>query len=233
MWGTPVAMRAEEQGLRFIPTHVGNSVRATSSSRHPSVHPHACGELPETTVWIGAATGSSPRMWGTPCDVPHRQRECRFIPTHVGNSNTPAAGYSSMPVHPHACGELALGFSFSVPVSGSSPRMWGTLLMWCFHCLSDRFIPTHVGNSLRGLPVPQRLPVHPHACGELVVCGTNPHADAGSSPRMWGTHRQHRNGKHRERFIPTHVGNSGRPCPCPSHISVHPHACGELTSRWI
>ena len=44
---------------------------------------------------------------------------------------------------------------------------------------------------------------------------------------MWGT--QHNNGDHqdRQRFIPTHVGNTRSSLTAYSSTSVHPHACGE------
>ena len=52
----------------------------------------------------------------------------------------------------------------------------------------------------------------------------------GSSPRMWGTVGTPYESFGFTRFIPTHVGNSSRPCAtrCPS--AVHPHACGEQTN---
>ena len=91
-----------------------------------------------------------------------------------------------MPVHPHACGELAWRHVNGIRV--------------------DRFIPTHVGNSLLATVVHTMSTVHPHACGELffLMCSHsclrfipthvgNSAADLvfhilhGSSPRMWGT----------------------------------------------
>ncbi len=92
-------------------------------------------------------------------------------------------------------------------MTGSSPRMWGTLALCPGELLENRFIPTHVGNTYPG-EIPKLLAaVHPHACGE--------HANRSSDPIR------------NPRFIPTHVGNTlamDHPLKFPA---VHPHACGE------
>ncbi len=73
--------------------------------------------------------------------------------------------------------------------------------------MTDRFIPTGVGNTYRWACSISVEAVHPHGCGE--------HAEI-----------QYKKSKF-ARFIPTGVGNTptapgGRPgCP------VHPHGCGE------
>ena len=105
---------------------------------------------------------------------------------------------------------------------GSSPRLWGTLLVRArSHCLI-RFIPTPVGNT---------------------SAITRPDDQLGSSPRLWGTRRPVRCAD--LRFIPTPVGNThlhqlgqarsgssprlwGTLVALPGHyLPVHPHACGE------
>ncbi len=214
------------------------------------VHPHACGELIKTAPLTSQCVGSSPRMWGTQDRLDYLRGRRRFIPTHVGNSSVftrpESALYGSsprmwgtlscrsfrngdFPVHPHACGELMLICMFIIMIIGSSPRMWGTpWSLWRTRPLI-RFIPTHVGNSFPQCPFFLSLPVHPHACGELVINRLKGWEGGGSSPRMWGTPFQRPNSSRLSRFIPTHVGNSGiRPAEF-WDLTVHPHACGELT----
>ncbi|XPS90142.1 conserved uncharacterized protein, DUF2825 [Desulfosarcina variabilis str. Montpellier] len=147
-------------------------------------------------------------MWGTPRYIQPRLAGLRFIPTHVGNSELVTPLYIPMPVHPHACGELWTFRPSAVFESGSSPRMWGTLEFLNLAIAIFRFIPTHVGNSSTHGPQSTGIPVHPHACGELVGALVHRRYPPGSSPRMWGT-----------RGGPPNVGT--RP-------AVHPHACGEL-----
>ena len=57
-------------------------------------------------------------------------------------------------------------FKAGVSISGSSPRMWGTLLSLDDDPEEIRFIPTHVGNAALSVNLPSITSVHPHACGE-------------------------------------------------------------------
>ena len=109
--------------------------------------------------------------------------------------------------------------------------MWGThlsvsvLLQMCW------FIPTCVGNSFPHAFSPSCASVHPHVCGELVSGEIVGSAGAGSSPRVWGTPRCTEISCNGVRFIPTCVGNSHRSNRYPPRVPVHPHVCGELSSR--
>eukprot|EP01037_Dinobryon_pediforme_P012637 gene12638-12730_t len=196
MWGT---RRLFLRGLsyeRFIPTHVGNTNQCVLLWRVETVHPHACGEHIIRLWHIRHASGSSPRMWGTPRlkqrriavgrFIPTHNNgssprmwgtlgqfsmkfsKGRFIPTHVGNTATEFELRMFMPVHPHACGEHGLVCAIVGGLTGSSPRMWGT---------QSR------GRGARGLTRTDR------------------------------------------RFIPTHVGNTTTYLRVSELISVHPHAC--------
>ncbi len=72
--------------MRFIPTHVGNTILLHLFYINPTVHPHACGEHSNCTVVYRAFSGSSPRMWGTLVNDLTGGVGPRFIPTHVGNT---------------------------------------------------------------------------------------------------------------------------------------------------
>ncbi len=147
MWGTLAAKPEAARTWRFIPTHVGNTAQLPGASSPGPVHPHACGEHCSEVMLAIYVRGSSPRMWGTRSVSYRWCGRCRFIPTHVGNTNHQNEPHNRKPVHPHACGEhysmrFWLGSSY-----GSSPRMWGTLLLTAFVDADHRFIPTHVGNT--------------------------------------------------------------------------------------
>ena len=136
-----------------------------------------------------------------------------------------------MLVHPHACGELTWVPKPNATPIGSSPRMWGTLRIAPLTHPLDRFIPTHVGNSVYRRSKCRSEMVHPHACGELLAFYPFAHLNSGSSPRMWGTQPSNQYICPLSRFIPTHVGNSSRSrCRSPPQM-VHPHACGELIRK--
>ena len=132
-------------------------------------------------------------------------------------------------VHPHACGELT-SVTFNTDwQDGSSPRLWGTHVFMLFLLPQQRFIPTPVGNSLHILAPSWHISVHPHACGELLNGIEKDFLYIGSSPRLWGTPLPDQRGHPRQRFIPTPVGNSFFLKTVRPIISVHPHACGELS----
>ena len=146
----------------------------------------------------------------------------------MGNSLNPALFNNPTTVHPHACGELIASIGVPTTGFGSSPRLWGTLWASPGHSFFVRFIPTPVGNSDHGAATNRNISVHPHACGELLNIRCNVHLCNGSSPRLWGTQHIDYGRWLGKRFIPTPVGNSIAKDLAEAHVSVHPHACGEL-----
>jgi len=153
-------------------------------------------------------TGSSPRMWGTQKWLLILPTLKRFIPTHVGNTRTGRILPKLRSVHPHACGEHRF-LRYEIRTKyGSSPRMWGTLMLMIQRLFLIRFIPTHVGNTLHRATAIILSPVHPHACGEHSPILFKSLFIAGSSPRMWGTPHNSQIDYWISRFIPTHVGNT-------------------------
>ena len=145
----------------------------------------------------------------------------------MGNTNRYEYVHHIVTVHPHVCGEhLLAGFTGTVIV-GSSPRVWGTLNE-AHPCKSiRRFIPTCVGNTRHLFHGKCNFAVHPHVCGEHLTQPQNISLWNGSSPRVWGTHRQHTGNGSKCRFIPTCVGNTGYTDAESKVLPVHPHVCGE------
>ena len=194
--------------VRFIPTHVGNTMCQVAFISPTPVHPHACGEHIDPSATICLNYGSSPRMWGTQTQLETKTWRERFIPTHVGNTFYFPSSCSMASVHPHACGEHAFVDLEGQSFVGSSPRMWGTRPPAAGYGHNGRFIPTHVGNTRCESPAQVHRAVHPHACGEHVLVPMIPSTSNGSSPRMWGTHCLFNQIHIILRFIPTHVGNT-------------------------
>ena len=131
------------------------------------------------------------------------------------------------PVHPHGCGEHASPTLNSAANCGSSPRVWGTSLNLACPGKTLRFIPTGVGNILRPVCHRRLQTVHPHGCGEHLLCRTRLPRRAGSSPRVWGTSAVLRAELRARRFIPTGVGNIDGAPVLLTREAVHPHGCGE------
>jgi len=128
LWGTHFAPLNFFGVGRFIPTPVGNTAIAFLKNGEPPVHPHACGEHGNCISKKWRTSGSSPRLWGTRKIFRGARLKMRFIPTPVGNTVILAAIEKVNAVHPHACGEHPLFLIASLINSGSSPRLWGTLI---------------------------------------------------------------------------------------------------------
>ena len=155
------------------------------------------------------------------------RRRHRFIPAHAGNTYAVLAVYLHCTVHPRACGEHATAAEILSAVTGSSPRMRGTLELLDRVRLLFRFIPAHAGNTRRGSASRTSISVHPRACGEHGYLRPRNGSNNGSSPRMRGTLlRRHAQGAG-DRFIPAHAGNTLGTRPRTAHTTVHPRACGE------
>ncbi len=114
-------------------------------------------------------------------------------------------------------------------MSGSPPRMRGTLKAHGDDPAEQRFTPAHAGNTRRLLPSAERRPAHPRVCGEHVSRASPATVRLGSPPRMRGTHQSSGTPRSARRFTPAHAGNTRRSrLECGPH-PIHPRACGEHT----
>ena len=91
--------------IRFIPTSVGNTFPIPYPSKSLPVHPHIRGEYELRFSTSGTVVGSSPHPWGIHARFVSNFNHCRFIPTSVGNTNSPSCSATSLSVHPHIRGE--------------------------------------------------------------------------------------------------------------------------------
>ena len=193
---------------RFIPTRVGNTLCRSVLLSAFLVHPHACGEYYGAALFGGTTSGSSPRVWGIPQQLPPAMPGIRFIPTRVGNTLESGPDTTTATVHPHACGEYWPGWHGCLGGAGSSPRVWGIPARVMQSRFTGRFIPTRVGNTFMPSGPPVMKSVHPHACGEYWSSARNSATPAGSSPRVWGIQWSDYSEFLNVRFIPTRVGNT-------------------------
>ena len=94
----------------------------------------------------------------------------------------------------------------SCRVSGSSPRVRGTLRHLVQPFCLDRFIPARAGNAPPSGSALLSGPVHPRACGERLECHAASLGVGGSSPRVRGTLRLLGGDHASHRFIPAACG---------------------------
>ena len=147
MWGTPDTVKRGLLRFRFIPAYVGNTATVSARSEAGTVHPRVCGEHDILKQGFQMIIGSSPRMWGTLMQIMPATGRDRFIPAYVGNTSENLIHLNELTVHPRVCGEHEIHLSPPQSGSGSSPRMWGTLLSIQCVMLTSRFIPAYVGNT--------------------------------------------------------------------------------------
>ena len=176
-----------------------------------SVHPRVCGEHWRQVAHVFLHVGSSPRVRGTPVSICSRSSRSRFIPACAGNT---AAGHTTRgprTVHPRVCGEHIFEASPSLAAYGSSPRVRGTHAIAELWADRERFIPACAGNTLANAVPASSGTVHPRVCGEHCGPPNRRSDDAGSSPRVRGTHPPVLFLHRLERFIPACAGNTPEP----------------------
>ena len=130
-------------------------------------------------------------------------------------------------VHPRVCGERysmsrAIGL-----ITGSSPRVRGTLVRLKVSTSNDRFIPACAGNAQLLPPFRVARSVHPRVCGERALRSLSWLQGDGSSPRVRGTHEHAATKPPLRRFIPACAGNACRCWKSLGSRPVHPRVCGE------
>ena len=116
-------------------------------------------------------------------------------------------------------------------MSGTSPRLWGDFLRRRMHHQRSRYIPTLVGRFPMCTPSGVEITVHPHACGEIFHAIRLFIPRFGTSPRLWGDSFSLIYVDRDLRYIPTLVGRLHYLRSIHYHFTVHPHACGEITSE--
>ncbi len=186
-----------------------------------------CGERQVGAYRGGIASGSSPRVRGTPrcrsCGVRRR----RFIPACAGNARCATPGSRPSSVHPRVCGERDRNLMPAPAMGGSSPRVRGTLPVDFTYIAHLRFIPACAGNAGGSVRVYQEQSVHPRVCGERPPSALAGTGTAGSSPRVRGTLQVALRAGDHGRFIPACAGNAAKLNPTHRDSPVHPRVCGE------
>ena len=227
-WGTRPAGLCGCWCCRITPTCVGNTGRRVRPGCHGTDHPHVRGEHSLTSSCKASICGSPPRAWGTRLVGQAHRAGRRITPTCVGNTSTQIPKSAGPSDHPHVRGEHLPLLPSTNPHIGSPPRAWGTPVPFMPACAIVGITPTCVGNTQRRMIHDLPRQDHPHVRGEHRVIvnlelrsADHPHVRgehtdarrvswlaAGSPPRAWGTHSNHRQAGPAQRITPTCVGNT-------------------------
>ncbi len=112
-------------------------------------------------------------------------------------------------------------------ISGSAPRVRGTLPPQRQGRRADRFSPAGAGNTLRGAHKTHQRTVQPRGCGEHAVPMQNVNRRSGSAPRVRGTLFDELRTQYEVRFSPAGAGNTHRSWYRRLARTVQPRGCGE------
>ena len=110
-------------------------------------HPHAYGDKFIDNSKIAFRRGSSPRVWGQVYIPMIWVLAAGIIPTRMGTSIIMSANVTGKKDHPHAYGDKNYLYRFFCKDMGSSPRVWGQVLIIFRICIILRIIPTRMGTS--------------------------------------------------------------------------------------
>ena len=195
----------------IIPTRVGTSLRNILYQKY----------------WVG----SSPRVWGQGQSKFYCAQYSRIIPTRVGTRMFYLSSAVVIKDHPHACGDKSAPLPALISLDGSSPRVWGQVIVTSHSLLNPGIIPTRVGTRIVSVFFVRQQRDHPHACGDKCTVTSGVTTKAGSSPRVWGQGHYGFSGTSERRIIPTRVGTSLSAFRALFHLQDHPHACGDKRHR--
>ena len=145
MRGSPVMVLCMQLLTGIIPAHAGLTPGAICYACAPWDHPRACGAHLMSNKQKKVVKGSSPRMRGSLTVVVAAAYDEGIIPAHAGLTKS-ATSFCVIPRdHPRACGAHRNWGGARCRVSGSSPRMRGSLFGLPVSCITLGIIPAHAG----------------------------------------------------------------------------------------
>ena len=148
-----------------------------------------CGEQWLVIIKTHVQHGSPPRVRGTalPCAV--MAKGGRITPACAGNSPQGRGLQPKEKDHPRVCGEQCLHCPRNTAVTGSPPRVRGTVCTSQMMARSLRITPACAGNSPRWANIYAFSLDHPRVCGEQIISSGSCQPLPGSPPRVRGTDR--------------------------------------------
>jgi len=165
-WGRQTAASARSVPIRFTPTCVGTARGSRCGPAPSPVHPHVRGDGKSPRPPNLRPTGSPPRAWGRPVELPNRAARRRFTPTCVGTASRRCGTTFAATVHPHVRGDGAANEAADRGELGSPPRAWGRPVAFASRVVRSSFTPTCVGTARFAARECRSIAVHPHVRGD-------------------------------------------------------------------
>ena len=148
-----------------------------------------CGEQQTSRLLLPKRRGSPPRVRGTGGHAGDRGGRGGITPACAGNRHRNPPGRLRGRDHPRVCGEQKAVRVLAGMVSGSPPRVRGTVVPISYINLYARITPACAGNRPLLLTYSGGKEDHPRVCGEQLVFWLILLPRAGSPPRVRGTGR--------------------------------------------
>ena len=156
-----------------------------------------------------------------------------IIPAHAGLTRIDITFNIMDWDHPRACGAHAKSLLVRRTITGSSPRMRGSLAHDVVKAGHFGIIPAHAGLTPTHTVERSTTRDHPRACGAHHASFPSSSQFGGSSPRMRGSLPRNCKSHLSHGIIPAHAGLTSS-CDKPSScLRDHPRACGAHRDAYI
>ena len=172
----------------IIPAHAGLTPFTESDLPKLRDHPRVCGAHSCLLRSSFLASGSSPRMRGSPGALPTLRCPEGIIPAYAGLTDCRSAEYRQRRDHSRVCGAHEISRIASDPQEGSSPRMRGSRNLVRFRLHGVGIIPAYAGLTRKSRASQTSSRDHPRVCGAHVGLLELEAPVQGSSPRMRASH---------------------------------------------
>ena len=126
--GTGEAVLGKRRGHRITPACAGNSSPRIAHNHRCKDHPRVCGEQMKDGEEIPGAEGSPPRVRGTASKLFLFDVSTGITPACAGNSCGFHSNFANAQDHPRVCGEQIAFHTSAAGISGSPPRVRGTVM---------------------------------------------------------------------------------------------------------
>ena len=186
-----------------------------------------CGEQVLRIARRLGLNGSPPRVRGTELNLDRDVFDARITPACAGNRRERLERLEYKKDHPRVCGEQMFRPLFKSLISGSPPRVRGTVYSSSAHAPGFRITPACAGN--RNFMILLRLLSldHPRVCGEQTDTPADWLQCEGSPPRVRGTDKGCRVVMNELGITPACAGNRNRRRLKLRGEEDHPRVCGE------
>ena len=145
----------------------------------------------------------------------------------MGTSQKGVAESHPLKDHPHAYGDKTLNLNRKICNEGSSPRVWGQVVVVVDTPAVFGIIPTRMGTSEKAWNMVLSPRDHPHAYGDKYFLQIILAVLLGSSPRVWGQVTRYLHMLKDSGIIPTRMGTSQKGVAESHPLKDHPHAYGD------